>query len=69
VPRAALVLRTCQPSLPCGSPVPRCPLPAARDLCEVPFRDDIKPLNVVQPEGASWTVGCGWGQGVGGMTF
>lgn len=27
-----------------------------RDLCEVPIRTDLKPLDVVQPEGASWTV-------------
>ena len=27
-----------------------------RDLCEVPFRDTLKPLDIVQPEGASWTV-------------
>ncbi|KAL4418888.1 hypothetical protein ABPG77_010057, partial [Micractinium sp. CCAP 211/92] len=27
-----------------------------RDLCEVPFREDLKPLDIVQPEGASWTV-------------
>lgn len=27
-----------------------------RDLCEVPFRSDIKPLDIVQPQGACWTV-------------
>ncbi len=30
-----------------------------RDLCEAPFRTDVKPLNVVQPEGACWTVSRG----------
>ncbi|KAI3429769.1 hypothetical protein D9Q98_010082 [Chlorella vulgaris] len=27
-----------------------------RDLCEVPFRSDIKPLDIVQPQGACWTI-------------
>jgi peptidoglycan/LPS O-acetylase OafA/YrhL len=58
VQNAAFPLQTC-PALPLAVCVCVCVALAAaasRDLCEVPFRDTLKPLDIVQPEGASWTV-------------
>lgn len=37
-------------------PVPSLDINYHKDLCEIPPRKGLKPLDIIQPEGASWTV-------------
>jgi hypothetical protein len=50
------VIRIDQPH---GDNPPKIPMECVNyhsDLCEYPVRTDLKPLNIIQPEGGSWTI-------------
>ena len=36
--------------------IPKTTINYHKDLCELPIRTDLKPLDIIQPEGASWNI-------------